>query len=338
MQRGRAIDAIAMLSSGTGNAGTAIREAAAKGYTRCLQELIEAGAEVNQMDWENSSRTTPLSLAAKNGHAECVELLVKAGASVDAVDKSFWTPLMFAISGNHQECVKILIQAGADLDIPNDEYKTPVMKTLELKSSLPLLSLLRAGADVNITGRDKKTALMIAAQTAEDKFVQVLLASPAEIEKTDASGKSALIYAITRAETKVDIIRKLVLAGADWFVVFKTLRFIVENKANACCSFSPVVELLLSLEDRYHAPTDLLPKFSGHKDGSCTFYDNVFNGKVVTLADDPLILSHICRKFIRRHLLSLNTVSLFYRVARLGLPKKLCTFLMYRETLRELFD
>lgn len=56
-----------------------MHEAAQRGETRQLQQLIESGACVNQVMVDS---ITPLHAASLQGQAQCVQLLLAAGAQV----------------------------------------------------------------------------------------------------------------------------------------------------------------------------------------------------------------------------------------------------------------
>ena len=56
---------------------TPLFAAAAKGDEKCVQRLLEAGAEV---DKATDRGNTPLSNAMENGHEKCAALLRAAGA------------------------------------------------------------------------------------------------------------------------------------------------------------------------------------------------------------------------------------------------------------------
>ena len=55
--------------------------AAADGHPDCLKAAINAGADVNHVNKENSY--TPLMWAAKYGQYECIEVLIESGADVN---------------------------------------------------------------------------------------------------------------------------------------------------------------------------------------------------------------------------------------------------------------
>ena len=58
---------------------TPVHEAAQRGETRQLQQLIESGACVNQVTVDS---ITPLHAASLQGQVQCVQLLLAAGAQV----------------------------------------------------------------------------------------------------------------------------------------------------------------------------------------------------------------------------------------------------------------
>ncbi|CAG08380.1 unnamed protein product [Tetraodon nigroviridis] len=57
---------------------------------------------------------TPLRTAAALGHLRCLEVLLEHGAEVDSLDVKAQTPLFTAVSGKHLDCVVALLKAGAD--------------------------------------------------------------------------------------------------------------------------------------------------------------------------------------------------------------------------------
>ena len=58
--------------------------AAQKGHTDCVEELIQAGADVNSSAFGGKSNT-PLMAAARNFSSDCFSTLFKAGAECDTI-------------------------------------------------------------------------------------------------------------------------------------------------------------------------------------------------------------------------------------------------------------
>ncbi|XP_058505342.1 ankyrin repeat and SOCS box protein 12-like [Solea solea] len=93
---------------------------------------------------------TPLRTAAALGHLRCLELLLEHGAEIDCLDVKAQTPLFTAVSGKHLDCVVALLKAGAD---PNgSEYNncSPLLTAAREGDVDVLRELLRFGAQVDV--------------------------------------------------------------------------------------------------------------------------------------------------------------------------------------------
>lgn len=80
-------------------------EAIKSGDSSKAEELIRAGADVNQQDDQG---WTPLNFAAGTGNLGIVKLLVEKGASVFTVGRDLRTPYLIALAAGHVEVVKYL--------------------------------------------------------------------------------------------------------------------------------------------------------------------------------------------------------------------------------------
>lgn len=70
-------------------------------------------------------QTSALRLAASRGHSGCVEELLFRGAEVDA-DPGGRTALHDACSGGHHVCVRLLLDHGADPDMLSVDGNAPL--------------------------------------------------------------------------------------------------------------------------------------------------------------------------------------------------------------------
>jgi ankyrin repeat protein len=113
-----------------GTTKRAVQEIAAKkeGYRRVIQELLGAGARVNERVFWKSS----LYMAAEAGDLELVELFLASGAVPDQAVSAFdedepdETALHVAAKEGHLEVVERLLKAGASTRKKNSNGKTPL--------------------------------------------------------------------------------------------------------------------------------------------------------------------------------------------------------------------
>ncbi|KAH8328169.1 hypothetical protein KR067_005084 [Drosophila pandora] len=89
---------------------------------RDLMELARTGGDLEEPDYQCA---TPLHIAAANGYARVVEFLLEQHVNVDAMDKDLWTPVHAAACWGHLEVLEMLAQCGADLNVRNKDDETP---------------------------------------------------------------------------------------------------------------------------------------------------------------------------------------------------------------------
>ncbi|XP_068439819.1 ankyrin repeat and SOCS box protein 12b [Clinocottus analis] len=96
---------------------------------------------------------TPLRSAAALGHLRCLELLLEHGAQVDSLDVKAQTPLFTAVSGKHLDCVVALLKAGADPNGSQHNNCSPLLTAAREGDVAVLRELLRFGAEVDARAR-----------------------------------------------------------------------------------------------------------------------------------------------------------------------------------------
>jgi uncharacterized protein len=83
-------------------------EAVKGGNLARIEELLAAGADVNQQDEHG---WTPLNWAAGKGHVAALQSLLNRGADVFKVGRDQRTPYKIALAAGHVEIVKLLSEA-----------------------------------------------------------------------------------------------------------------------------------------------------------------------------------------------------------------------------------
>jgi ankyrin repeat protein len=87
--------------------------------------LLRRGADPNIGNDENM---TPLNSAAYHGYTSVVEQLIEAGANVDAAETRYgYTPLAHAARNGHVQIIKLLLSAGANRQAMLKDGRTAVM-------------------------------------------------------------------------------------------------------------------------------------------------------------------------------------------------------------------
>ena len=182
------------------------------GFPKCVDLLLEAGADVNM---KGAANLTPLTQAVKHDHDGCLDLLLQAGADVNEAECTGRTPVASAAFYGLTKCLKKLLTAGADVNVPGPLGRTALIesvwssrkewKELIRHEELPHCTrnpkecvemLIKAGADVNVQmpGHPGYTALMKASANGYHECVKLLLETGADVNATSTLGQTSLMY------------------------------------------------------------------------------------------------------------------------------------------------
>jgi ankyrin repeat protein len=194
---------------------TPLERAVTQGDLNAVDQMIQAGADVNQGD---RFGRTPLEWASQQGRLEIVRALLRAGADPDVKDQLGWTPLSLAFEFRHYEVMEALVEAGAHVDreqLKKDVNKSgafaepPLARARDLGS---IRALIRLGADPNtlINGR---TVLTSAAFSGDLGRVRALIEAGADVNAKDTRGWTSLLLASQMGHDAV--VQALLNAGAD---------------------------------------------------------------------------------------------------------------------------
>ncbi|XP_006158523.2 ankyrin repeat and SOCS box protein 13 [Tupaia chinensis] len=187
---------------------TPVHEAAQRGESLQLQQLIESGACVNQVTVDS---ITPLHAASLQGQAKCVQLLLAAGAQVDARNIDGSTPLCDACASGSIECVKLLLSYGAKVNPPL-YTASPLHEACMSGSSECVRLLIDVGANLEAHDCHFGTPLHVACAREHLDCVKVLLKAGANVNAAKLH-ETALHHA---AKVKnVDLIEMLIEFGGN---------------------------------------------------------------------------------------------------------------------------
>ena len=135
-------------SSIAGN--SALIEASSRGHDACIQLLIDAGADVNEV---RNNGTTSLIAAATRGIADTVQLLLESGADLNILGRGGAMALYKAAENGQSQCVNTLLTAGADVNRVTSTGNTVLYAAnSRLYRNIDVVKLLlRAGTPINKT-------------------------------------------------------------------------------------------------------------------------------------------------------------------------------------------
>ena len=176
-------DGVAKLASGSGleerdaNGRTAFLIAAFQGQRKVMEQLAEAGADVNALDRQAYDAVTIASVA---DDAETLRTALRLGNKAGNVTSPYdGTALIAAAHLGHDEIVRILIEAGAPLDHVNNLGWTALIEAVVLgdggeRHQKTVQHLLKAGANKNLADREGRTPLQLAEQRNYSQMVEML--------------------------------------------------------------------------------------------------------------------------------------------------------------------
>uniref|UniRef100_A0A8C6UQ04 Ankyrin repeat and SOCS box containing 16 n=1 Tax=Neogobius melanostomus TaxID=47308 RepID=A0A8C6UQ04_9GOBI len=194
--------------------------------------------------WTLSSKvkqTSALRLAASRGHSGCVEELLFRGAEVND-DPGGSTALHDACVGGHSVCVQLLLSHGADPEVLSTDGCAPLHLCNSAQSFQCAELLLAGGAEVNVRMRESRlTPLHVAARRGLDKLVELFLSHGADVLATNQEGETPLNAACSGAERPKEagrylrVVQMLLEAGADPQTSGRKKHTPLHNTCANCC-------------------------------------------------------------------------------------------------------
>nr|XP_043904747.1 ankyrin repeat and SOCS box protein 2-like isoform X3 [Solea senegalensis] len=205
-----------MVNKQTENGESALLVAVSKVELRCVQVLLENGADP---DIANNDKETPLFKACERNSAAVVAMLLNHGAAVNARCIQGWTALQQAVVSNNVEICEMLLKAGAKHNITNIYGISPIFTAAQTGRIATLRFLLKHGADINSQAADGATALYEAAKNRHQETVELLLSQNADANKP---GKTGLLPLHIAAQTGSDTIVSMLIPVTSKARVWRT--------------------------------------------------------------------------------------------------------------------
>jgi ankyrin repeat protein len=162
-----------------GQGGSPLADRVQAGDRRAALELINKGADVNQMQPDG---TTPLHWAVYRFDRDLVQVLLKKGARVNAINRYGASPLGEAVRVANLEITEMLLEAGADPNVANEDGQTALMLAARTGNVELAKLLVQRGADVNRRERFREqSAVMWAAAQNHPEMVAFLVSQGADL-------------------------------------------------------------------------------------------------------------------------------------------------------------
>ncbi len=171
---------------------TPIFHAVAMGMADIVELLINAGADVNDVD---DMGGTPIFYAAIMGMTEIVELLINAGADVNAVNRMGITPIEQV--GLPQNIFDVLLAAGActasgDIPFQPEVAVPPLIMAIIVNQADQVRMLVERGEDLEWRNAHGETPLFFAVAFGNPELVRLLLELGAEVNAVDNQGRTPI--------------------------------------------------------------------------------------------------------------------------------------------------
>jgi len=170
---------------------TPLAAAVSENHKELVQELLNAGAEMNTHA-ASGHRDTPLHFA---GYKDMALMLLHAKADVNAHNKFGSTPMHTALSRSQgimrRDLVRVLLDAKAYVNVRDSEGRAPLFFAAATDADLTK-DVLQARANVNSKTSNLETPLHRAAWYGSKDVVEVLLEAKADVNSKDKAGLTPL--------------------------------------------------------------------------------------------------------------------------------------------------
>ncbi|XP_062617403.1 uncharacterized protein LOC134279078 [Saccostrea cucullata] len=193
------------------NIHTPLIVACQSGVVQVVEELINAGAHVEQQDLQGN---TPLVTACKCGHEDVMEKLLSVGADINHPDGRGRRPLVVACQDGHLMMVKKLVNLNADVNLKYGDRNPLLVCCNEfVKEMVTFKNEQWLWKTTPMQENDRYTPLVAASEGGYLSLVNVLVKAGGEVNLQDGAGNTPLVTACKNGH--LSVVEELVKLGAD---------------------------------------------------------------------------------------------------------------------------
>uniref|UniRef100_A0A672ZP70 Uncharacterized protein n=1 Tax=Sphaeramia orbicularis TaxID=375764 RepID=A0A672ZP70_9TELE len=194
---------------------TPLHAAASSGMISVVKYLLDLGVDACSLINEpNAYGNTPLHVACYNGQDVVVNELIECGANVNQVNEKGFAPLHFTAASRHGAlCLELLVCNGADVNIKSKDGKTPLHMTAIHGRFSRSQAIIENGAEIDCEDKNGNTPLHIAARYGHELLINTLITNRADTAKRGIHGMFPLHLAALSGFS--DCCRKLLSSGEN---------------------------------------------------------------------------------------------------------------------------
>ncbi|XP_048859079.1 ankyrin repeat and SOCS box protein 16 isoform X1 [Brienomyrus brachyistius] len=304
---------------------SALHDACAGGHDSCVQLLLSHGADANLLTADGS---TALHLCSSAQTFSCARLLVEVGgASADACSsEAKLTPLHVAAHRGLEEHVELLLRHGADVAACNREGETPLNAACagaerpgEAGRYLRVVQmLLRAGADPRTAGRKRHTPLHNACSNCSSRIVDLLLQHGARADAENCAGYTPMDCLLQVVEDFPDQGPEAVARA----LLNHGTQPPLPKMLKLCCLSPSTLEVMLDC----YVTVPSCDEWIDSVPSELWEEHRPFFESVLRMVGQPRSLQHLCRCSLRRYLGALYQMA----ISKLDMPAFVRDYLLLR--------
>lgn len=188
--------------------------AAEQGQTRCVEVLLDKGANINARD---SVGNTALIVSSEHGHTDTVRcLLAKPSCDVNCAGTYGLTALHRAAWHAYNDITALLLQAGANVNMCDQAHETALHVAAQRGNiEVTRLLLQRNDLDVNRRNMFGRSALMRAVEAGQGDVCEMLQQAGANSNLVEDLSCHGNAIHVATVNNHVAILHTLLKAGAE---------------------------------------------------------------------------------------------------------------------------